>query len=147
MRELTELSGGCHCGNIRFELRWPKSESEIGIRRCGCTFCQKHGGAWISHRSSELAIELGNTSLVSKYGFGTKTADFYICSVCGVSPFVLSVINGQTYAVVNANTLEGVGNFEFSSSSTDFDGEDTGNRLARRQRNWIPKVLINEPTT
>lgn len=147
MRELVEIGGGCHCGNIRFVLSWPRSESEIGVRKCGCTFCQKHAGAWISHRGSELAIKLGDNSLVSKYGFGTKTADFYVCSVCGVSPFVLSEIDGQTYAVVNAHTLENVGDFEFSSSSTNFDGEDTGSRLARRQRNWIPKVLINGPTT
>ncbi|MCK5324981.1 MAG: GFA family protein [Woeseiaceae bacterium] len=147
MQELVEINGGCHCGNIRFVLCWPESESEIGVRKCGCTFCQKHAGAWISHRSSELAIDLAEQSLVSKYGFGTKTADFYVCSVCGVTPFVVSEIDGRNYAVVNANALEDVGKFQLSSSSTDFDGEDTGSRLARRQRNWIPKVLINGPAT
>ena len=30
----------------------------------------------------------------------------------------------------------------FSSTVTDFDGEDSGSRLERRKNNWIPDVRI-----
>ena len=140
--QLTPIRGSCHCGNVRFVLRWPESESEIPVRKCGCTFCQKHAGAWTSHRDSELTVELDDRSLVSRYRFGTGTADFYVCSRCGVAPIVLSEIEGILYAVVNVNSFDDVGGLSFSSSATDFDGEDTGSRLERRKRNWIPNVVL-----
>lgn len=142
-REVTSIDGACHCGNIRFILRWPNFEATIPVRNCGCAFCKKHTGAWTSHRNSELAVQIDDLSLVSKYSFETKTADFYVCSVCGVVPLVLSEIDDEHYAVVNVNTFEDIGNLSFSSSSTNFDGEDTGSRLERRKRNWIPNVLLN----
>jgi hypothetical protein len=45
--------------------------------------------------------------------------------------------------VVNVNSFEGVAAGELSSSPTDFDGETPDDRLARRQRNWIPDVTIS----
>lgn len=141
--ELTQIDGACHCGNIRFVLMWPGSAAEISVRECGCTFCQKRGGAWTSHRSAELLAEIDDHSSVSKYKFGTNTAEFYVCSVCGVVPFVLSEIDDHQYAVVNVNTFENVSDSVFSVSSTDFDGEDTNSRLARRKLNWIPNVRVS----
>ena len=143
MRDITLINGACHCGNVRFVLRWPEADPGIPVRKCGCTFCQKHTGAWTSHPSAELVVEIDDRSLVSHYRFGTKTADFCVCSVCGVVPFVLSDIGDNQYAVVNVNTFEDIGGFTLSCSSTDFDGEDTESRLERRKRNWIPKVRFS----
>ena len=140
---LVPINGGCHCGNICFVLHWPMTATEIPVRLCGCDFCQKHKGAWTSHRESELVLTNKDDSLVSKYRFGTNTADFYVCSVCGVVPFVVSEIDGRTYAVVSVNAFAAVPGYTFSSSATDFDGEDTGSRLERRQRNWIPAVRFD----
>ena len=142
MPKLTPINGSCHCGNIAFILQWPNADTEVPVRRCGCTFCRKHAGAWTSQRNSELSINVLDMSLVSKYGFGTKTADFYVCSVCGVVPIVLSTIDGRQYAVVNVNTLSLAEGFSFSSTSTNFDGEDAGSRLERRKNNWIPTVVV-----
>lgn len=38
------IPGKCHCGNIAIELEWPDG-ARIPARKCGCTFCVKHGGA------------------------------------------------------------------------------------------------------
>ena len=70
------IEGKCHCGNIRYAIEWPGDGTEITVRACGCTFCLKHGGSWTSHRDAELHGEVRNASLVSKYRFGTGTADF-----------------------------------------------------------------------
>lgn len=142
MSESIKIDGACHCGIIRFTLLWPASELDIPVRKCGCTFCQKHAGAWTSNRSSELVIEIGDQSLVSKYNFGTKTADFYVCSVCGAVPFVLSEIDEKQYAVVNVNTFREIGDLSLCESSTNFDGEGVANRFERRRNNWIPKVVF-----
>ena len=146
-RQHTAIPGSCHCGNVRFVLGWPTSESQIPVRRCSCTFCQKHAGAWTSHRDSELRIEVHDRSRITRYRFGTETADFYICSVCGVVPLVLSEIDDCQYAVVNVNTFEDIGGLLLCSSSSNFDGENVGSRLERRKRNWIPSVLLTTSAT
>lgn len=144
MPDHTTIDGACHCRNVRFELLWPETPVEIPTRICGCTFCKKHGGAWTSHPKSELFLTIDDLSLISKYRFGTGTAEFYVCSVCGVVPIVLSEIDDKIFAVVNVNAFADTRDLTLSRSSTDFDGEDSGSRLERRQRNWIPKVRLGK---
>jgi hypothetical protein len=137
------IEGKCHCGNIRYVLDWPGEGTDIGVRACGCSFCVKHGGSWTSHRGAELAAEVRDAALLSKYRFGTGTADFYVCARCGAVPFVTSAIDGRSYAVVNVNTFEGIDVSLLARQATNFDGEGTGDRLERRKRNWIPAVRIS----
>ena len=138
------IEGKCHCGNISFALRWPGDGVEIPIRVCGCTFCIKHGGAWTSHRDAELMAEIRDDTLVSKYRFGTSTADFYVCARCGAVPFVISAIDARLYAVVNVNTFEGINRSSLVQTTANFDGEGTGDRLERRKQNWIRGVRISK---
>jgi hypothetical protein len=136
------IDGKCHCGNIRYVVVWPDGQQTIQVRACGCTFCAKHGGKWTSHRDARLIAKHEDPALVSQYRFETKTADFYVCARCGAVPFVTSTIEDTLYAVVNVNTFEGVDRALLVESSTNFDGEGTGERLDRRKRNWIPNVEI-----
>ncbi len=136
------IEGKCHCGAIAFVLQWPGKGSTIPVRACSCTFCTKHGGVYTSHGDAELAAVVHDAGLVSHYRFGTETAEFYLCSRCGVVPFVTSTIEDHLYAVVNVNSFEGIDPSSFSRAVTDFDGETTESRLDRRKRNWIPSVTI-----
>ena len=137
-----QIHGKCHCGNISFVLDWPDDSPGIPARACGCSFCVKHGGVWTSNAKARLAVTERDAGLVSPYAFGTRTATFQVCTRCGAVPFVLSDIEGRTYAVVNVNTFEGVEETRLRRSSADFEGEDTSSRLARRARNWIADVRI-----
>jgi len=143
MRQHREIGGACHCGNIRFVLRWPIAVTELPVRMCSCSFCKKHNGAWTSHRDSGLLVQIDDLSSVSKYNFGTKTADFFVCSRCGVVPLIISEIDANNYAVVNVNAFDRIGSLSLSSSATDFDGEGVGDRLDRRKRNWISEVQFS----
>ncbi len=136
------IKGKCHCGNITYVLHWPGAGTDIPVRACSCTFCTKHGGVYTSHGDAELAAVVHDAGLVSHYRFGTETAEFYLCSRCGVVPFVTSTIVDHLYAVVNVNSFEGIDPSSFSRAVTDFDGETTESRLDRRKRNWIPSVTI-----
>jgi hypothetical protein len=136
------IHGSCHCGNIAVGLDWPGDSAEIPARACGCSFCVKHGGAWTSNPKARLVVTIGDSALVSRYAFGTRTATFHICSRCGAVPIVTSEIDGQLYAVVNVNVLENVGSASLRRSSADFEGEDLESRLGRRKRNWIADVRI-----
>ena len=102
------IIGKCHCGNIAFELEWEGNPADIPARACGCSFCVKHGGVWTSNPDSTLAVEIRDSSLVSEYAFGSRTATFHICSRCGAVPLVTSQIENHLYAVVNVNVFENV---------------------------------------
>ncbi len=142
-QDMFPIAGGCHCGNVRFVLHWPGKDREIPARRCSCTFCSKHHGRWTSHPSAVLEVDLTDADAVSRYRFGTGTADFCVCAICGIVPLVISTIDGTDYAVVNVNTFDELDNLSLSESPTNFDGEDTSSRLGRRERNWISRVSFD----
>jgi len=134
------ISGSCHCGNISFALDWQPEPAEIPARACTCSFCIKHGGVWTSSPAGSLAVRVKDSSRASVYSFGTKTAEFHVCSNCGVVPVVTSTIEGTDYAVVSVNAFDDVKPELLRQGSVSFDGEGTGDRLARRRRNWIGHV-------
>ena len=134
------IEARCHCGNIAFTLDWRPDPATIPARACTCTFCTRHGGTWTSHPEGRLAVRVADASRMSRYAFGTETATFHICAICGVAPLVTSRIDGRLYAVVNVNTFENVDPSLLQRSSSTLDGESVGDRLARRQRNWIGHV-------
>ena len=138
------IPGGCHCGNITFQLRWDPDPTEIPARACGCTFCAKHGAVWTSNPAGALEVSIKDPALVSRYEFGTHTALFHICGRCGVPPLVTCEIEGLVYAVVNVNTLQDVAPSLFKHAPVSFDGEEVDSRLARRRRNWIASVHFAE---
>jgi len=134
------IAGRCHCGNIAFTLDWTPDPVEIPARACTCSFCVKHGGVWTSCPTGRLAVTIGDPSHVAPYAFGTRTAEFHVCTRCGVVPLVTSRIEGSTYAVVSVNAFEGVARSLLRTATASFDGEGADARLARRQRNWIRDV-------
>jgi hypothetical protein len=134
------IRGKCHCGNIAFSLTWDPDPTEIPVRACTCSFCVKHGGLWTSNPNGALKVAINDAALVSRYEFGTKTAEFHVCARCGVVPVVTSLIDGRLYAVVSVNAFEGVDESLLRRASANFDGEGTDSRLARRTRSWIANV-------
>ena len=134
------IRGKCHCGNIAFSLSWEPDPAEIPARACDCSFCTKHGGVWTSNPRGTLEVQVGDPSLVSRYAFGTQTAEFHICARCGIVPVVTSRIDGHLYAVVSVNAFEGVDPSLLRRTPSSFEGEDEEARLARRKRGWIADV-------
>ena len=134
------IRGSCHCGNISFALTWDPDPAQIPARACTCSFCSKHAGTWTSHPDATLKISVEDESRVSKYAFGTQTADFLVCATCGVAPVVLSAIEGRLFAVVNVNAFDGVEHSCLRTISASFEEEGERSRLPRRKRNWIADV-------
>ena len=138
------IRGQCHCGNLSFALTWEPDPAAIPARVCSCSFCTKHGGVWTSNPNGALEVWVRDPSLVSRYAFGTRTAEFHVCSRCGVVPVVTSRIDGRLYAVVSVNAFEGVAASLIQSAAADFDGEGQQPRLERRKRHWIANVVFIE---
>ena len=139
-----DIRGACHCGNLRFDLAWPDAAARIPARACTCTFCRKHGATWTSHPEARLHVHIEAPAHIERYAFGTQTADFHVCSACGATPVVTSTIDGAVYAVVSVNAFDNVGPELLRRGPVSFDGEGTGDRLARRQRHWIAQVVFRD---
>jgi hypothetical protein len=140
------IHSSCHCGNIRVAFDWPDPGPTIPVRACGCGLCTRHRAAWTSHPGGRFQLRVEDASRASQYRFGTKTADFHVCLTCGVIPIVTCMIEGGRYAVVNVNAFEGVDRSQLVEAPTNFEGETTDNRLARRRRNWTPEAVEREGT-
>lgn len=136
------IAGTCHCNNIAFALTWEPEPEEIPARACTCTFCRKHGGVWTANPHGALRVAIAHPEQVSRYAFGTHTAEFHVCARCGVVPVVTSRIAGRLYAVVNVHAFDDVDPARLRSAPVDLSGEDEATRLARRARNWIPDVTF-----
>jgi hypothetical protein len=134
------ITGSCHCGNIGFTLAWQPEPTVIPARACGCSFCVKHGGVWTSCPTGSLRVTVRRPERVARYAFGTKTAEFHVCTDCGIVPVVTSRIADRLYAVVSVNAFDNVAATRLDRTPASFDGESEGDRLARRQRNWIGDV-------
>lgn len=134
------IRGKCHCGNLSFSLTWEPDPAEIVGRACGCAFCSKHGGVWTSNPRGALEVLVRDPSRVSRYEFGTRTAQFHICARCGVVPVVTSRLDDRLHAVVSVNAFDGVDPSIVRRAPADFEGEGLESRLARRRRNWIADV-------
>lgn len=130
------IEGSCHCGNIGFAFYRPFGDGRIPVRVCGCSFCRKHGGRWTSHPRGEFTLRIRDHQKVTNYQFGTRSADFHICAICGVVPVVTCVLDGVRHAVVNVNSFNGIDAAALVEAAADFESEALEQRLARRRLNW-----------
>jgi hypothetical protein len=89
-----------------------------------------------------LNVAIHDPSQTTKYRFGTATADFMICTKCGIVPLTISEIDGQLYAVVNVNTFDNVPASAIGRTPSSLDDETESTRLSRRKRNWIADVRM-----
>ena len=129
-------AGGCHCGNIEVTLASDRSPAELGTRTDTCSFCAKHGSLYTSDPAGEVELAIRDPSHVQRYRFGTKTAEFLICTTCGT--FVAATMD-ERFAVVNINVLAARAEFLATPVHVaDLDAESLEARLARRRARWTP---------
>ena len=106
---MRHITGGCHCGNVTFDLHVPVSGATIPVRACSCTFCRKHGGVYTSHPDARLEARIAERDEVNRYQFGHRTAEFYVCRRCGAVPCVMherySTLKPMIRSVLKETTL------------------------------------------
>ena len=77
------VSGGCHCGAVRFEAEVPNA---VEVHDCNCSICAKTGFLHliVPHRDFRL---LGDRAALLSYRFGTGAAEHLFCATCGIKSF------------------------------------------------------------
>ncbi len=130
MSALTWRAGGCHCGAVRFAAALPE---RIEAQTCNCSMCDKVGFIHIIVPQSRFRLEAGEASL-TRYSFGTHTAQHLFCAVCGVKSFYRPRSNPDGWSV-NARCLDDLDSLTLDLTA--FDGrnwEQHGHQLAHLSR-------------
>ena len=78
------VSGGCHCGAVRFTASLPKPP--VPALDCNCSICRRAGFLHVIVAHGEFRLERGGDALTS-YRFGTGAAEHLFCRHCGVKSF------------------------------------------------------------
>ena len=105
---MQEYQGGCHCGAIGIIYRTDIDPTSWRLRHDGCSFCRRHGVVGTSDAAGNLSVDIKDPSKVRYYRFAHRTADFLICSECGVFVAAITDTAQGKRAVVNARVLDGV---------------------------------------
>ena len=135
------FTGGCHCGNVAVRFDATRPADELGVRMCGCGFCQRHGARYASDPAGRLDVTVADEARLIRYRFGHEVADFLVCAVCGVFVCATTAHDGGTRAVLNINVLDRADAFPAEATTMDYDGEDEGDRTARWAARWTPATL------
>jgi hypothetical protein len=135
-------TGGCHCGNISVQLRLSQPPEQTPLRSCSCSFCRSHGTRTLSDREGHAEITAGDCSLVERYRFGSRTADYVLCRRCGVYVGAVCETSSGLRAVINVNCLDDRAAFTQPPAAPNYDGEATDARLDRRATNWMPVTVL-----
>ena len=93
------------------------------LRSCSCSFCRSHGTRTVSDRDGLVEITATDWSLVERYQFGSRTADYLLCRRCGVYVGAVCETSSGLRAVVNVNCLDDRAAFTQSPAAPDYDGE------------------------
>ena len=98
---MTIHKGGCHCGQVRFEV---KSPTDIEVNECNCSVCCLTGYLHLIVRKDKFKLISGQEEL-SIYQFNTNVAKHFFCTNCGIKSFYIPRSNPDGYSV-NARCLE-----------------------------------------
>ncbi len=78
------LSGGCHCGDVRFEVDIDFEVTQVVD--CNCTICRKKGTLHAIVPPAQFRL-LTPAEALSTYRFNTGVAAHTFCARCGIHAF------------------------------------------------------------
>lgn len=130
MTALVTHRGGCHCGDVAFEVEAP---ARLTVQDCNCSMCSMTGYLHLIVPASGFRLLRGDDRLTA-YTFNTGVARHLFCRRCGIKSFYVPRSNPDGFSVnlrcLDRSTLEDV-------QVEPFDGqnwESAGGHLAGLSR-------------
>ncbi|MFN7398285.1 MAG: GFA family protein [Sandaracinobacter sp.] len=77
------VSGGCHCGAVRFEA---DAAYDARLLDCNCSMCAQTGFLHLIVPKTDFRL-LQGAEVLREYRFGTGTAWHLFCGTCGIKSF------------------------------------------------------------
>lgn len=137
----TTVHGSCHCGRVQVEFTTGAELAGTTPRACDCSFCQKHGAAYVSDPSGHLLITVAEPDGLLSYRQGSGAARFLLCGRCGVLCAVTFEHQGNTYGAVNVGCLDKRSLFGGSVRASPQQLSPEG-KVSRWLQSWVPNVRI-----
>ena len=118
MGEAQTYSGGCHCGEVRYEVK-----ADLGnVIACNCSICTKRGLLLTFTPISEFTL-LSGQERMTDYQFNKKMIHHLLCPTCGIESFARGTApDGKKMVAINVRCLEDVD--VKSLSPVPFNGRD-----------------------
>ncbi|MDD2916295.1 MAG: GFA family protein [Candidatus Gracilibacteria bacterium] len=102
---MTQHSGSCHCGNVRYEADLDLS---VPVIECNCSYCLRNGFLLSFIPESKFSLLSGKEEL-TEYRFNKKVISHLFCRTCGVQCFGEGTsADGAKTVAVNVRTLENI---------------------------------------
>jgi hypothetical protein len=101
MSEHVTHRGGCHCGDVAFEVTAP---ARLRVQECNCSICRMTGFQHLIVPASRFRLLKGQDNLTT-YTFNTGTAQHLFCRRCGIKSFYVPRSNPDGFSV-NARCLD-----------------------------------------
>ena len=135
------LRGGCHCARLTLRYETVLAPAATHPRACDCSFCRKHGAAYLSDPDGALSIAEHEPGSRREYRQGSENARFQVCAHCGVLVAVVFEHDGRLYGAVNAQCLDGdpgfAGRVDVSPQQLSAEA-----KIARWRQAWIADVTM-----
>jgi hypothetical protein len=93
--------GGCHCGQVRFEVLAP---AHLQVDDCNCSMCSRTGYLHLIVPRDRFRLLSGADALTT-YTFNTGTAKHLFCRHCGIKSFYVPRSHPDGISV-NARCIE-----------------------------------------
>jgi hypothetical protein len=97
-------TGGCHCGDVRFEV----TAALESVATCNCSICSKTGSVMAFAPAEHFKLLAGEDSLTD-YQFAKMKVHHVFCKRCGIRSFNHGTGgDGKAMYVVNVRCLDGI---------------------------------------
>lgn len=104
MAEMQSVTGGCHCGAVRYEAKADLSKT----MECNCSHCGKKGFILTFTPRANFKLVQGEGEL-TEYRFNKQVIAHQFCNTCGTQPFALGVgPDGSEMAAINVRCVDKV---------------------------------------
>lgn len=99
-----KYSGGCHCGNVRYEV-----DMDIDhVNQCNCSMCSKKGYL-LAFTPEENFTLLNGEDAMTDYQFNKKVIHHLFCATCGIGSFGRGTMpDGKKMVAINVRCLDDV---------------------------------------
>jgi hypothetical protein len=128
----------CHCRNVEVRFETHKPATEIQPHSCQCTFCTRHRSRTVADRQGRATIRVRDETQLSRYQWGTRSAEFLVCRNCGGYAGAVMTSGARKYMVVNVNLVDDPSQFTQPAVPVNYDAETPEERRKRREAVWTP---------
>lgn len=110
-------------------------------RACDCSFCVKHGAAYLSDAQGRLTIRAENLDSLRHYRQGSRNADCLFCGTCGVLVALVCHIDGRLHGTINSRILNDVQSFA-EPAKVSPKSLTVQDKLMRWKQMWFSDVVV-----